>query len=88
MKSGYQVMIFVNSRKDTLKTANIMRDIAQENNTLNFFDIKDHPKFDLFKKNMDKARSKELKQLFQYGFSVHHAGMLRQDRNLVEKVTK
>jgi antiviral helicase SLH1 len=25
-----------------------------------------------------------VKELFKYGFSTHHAGMLRKDRNLVE----
>ena len=27
-----------------------------------------------------------MKELFQYGFGVHHAGMLRTDRNLTEKM--
>ena len=32
-----------------------------------------------------KSRNKQLKELFPDGFAIHHAGMLRQDRNLVEK---
>ena len=32
-----------------------------------------------------KSRNKQVKELFTDGFSTHHAGMLRQDRNLVEK---
>jgi replicative superfamily II helicase len=27
-----------------------------------------------------------VKELFKHGFSTHHAGMLRRDRNLVEKM--
>lgn len=29
-----------------------------------------------------------MKELFDYGLSVHHAGMLRKDRNLVEELFK
>lgn len=32
-----------------------------------------------------KSRNKQLKDLFPDGFATHHAGMLRQDRNIVEK---
>ena len=34
---------------------------------------------------VNKSRNKQMKELFTDGFSIHHAGMLRQDRNLVEK---
>lgn len=34
---------------------------------------------------MMKSRNKQMKELFADGFCIHHAGMLRQDRNLVEK---
>ena len=33
-----------------------------------------------------KSRNAELKELIQNGVGVHHAGMLRSDRNLVEKM--
>lgn len=32
------------------------------------------------------SRNSAIKDLFPYGFSIHHAGMLRCDRNLVEKL--
>ena len=34
---------------------------------------------------MSHSKNKQLRELFPDGFAVHHAGMLRQDRNLVEK---
>ena len=37
-------------------------------------------------KEIMKSRNKELRELFQRGFAIHHAGMLRSDRLLVEKV--
>ena len=30
-----------------------------------------------------KSRNKQLRELFPDGFSIHHAGMLRQDRTMV-----
>ena len=33
---------------------------------------------------MARSRNEQIKELFPYGFSVHHAGMLRKDRNMVE----
>ena len=35
---------------------------------------------------VSKSRNKPLRDLFSDGFSVHHAGMLRQDRSLVERL--
>lgn len=39
-----------------------------------------------FLHQVERSRNKQLRDLFQYGFGIHHAGMLRQDRNLVEKL--
>ena len=33
-----------------------------------------------------KSRNKEVRDLFLSGLGIHHAGMLRQDRNLVERL--
>ena len=35
---------------------------------------------------VSNSRNKPLRDLFGDGFSTHHAGMLRQDRNLVERL--
>lgn len=34
---------------------------------------------------MGRSRNKQLKELFPSGFAIHHAGMLRADRTIVEK---
>jgi len=86
IKQGYQVMIFVHSRKETLKTAEIMRDLAQERHELGSFQQREDPRYGQAKKDVDKARGREIKDIFPYGFSIHHAGMLRSDRNLVERL--
>ncbi|XP_011922281.1 PREDICTED: activating signal cointegrator 1 complex subunit 3 isoform X3 [Cercocebus atys] len=35
---------------------------------------------------VQRSRNKQVRELFPDGFSIHHAGMLRQDRNLVENL--
>ena len=34
---------------------------------------------------MSKSSNKPLREIVPNGFGIHHAGMLRQDRNLVER---
>jgi activating signal cointegrator complex subunit 3 len=45
-----------------------------------------HPNMHLVKKDVSKSRNAQLKGLFESGFGIHHAGMLRSDRNLVERL--
>ena len=37
-------------------------------------------------REIEKSRNKNLRELFESGFAMHHAGMLRSDRNLVERL--
>ncbi|KAJ3219925.1 activating signal cointegrator 1 complex subunit [Dinochytrium kinnereticum] len=85
VREGHQVMVFVHSRKDTVKTAMMLRAEAEKENLMGIFDTTEDPAYSLAAKEMQKSRNKELKELFGYGFGIHHAGMLRSDRNLVEK---
>jgi activating signal cointegrator complex subunit 3 len=36
-------------------------------------------------RQMARSKNKQLREIFDDGFAVHHAGMLRADRNLVER---
>ena len=40
----------------------------------------------MFQKDVMKSRNRELAELFQSGLGIHHAGMLRSDRTLAEKL--
>ncbi|KAG8186270.1 hypothetical protein JTE90_004616 [Oedothorax gibbosus] len=82
----HQVMVFVHARNATVKTAMILKEIAQKNNELHLFTNQQSDSgFGAAKTNILKSRNKQLKELFENGFAIHHAGMLRSDRNLVEK---
>ena len=86
LKDGHQVLIFVHARKDTVKTAFMLKEKATEDNELEWFDAKDNPKLDLFKREIAMSRNKEMKELVNSGVGIHHAGMLRSDRNISEKL--
>jgi len=44
-----------------------------------------HPSF-AFQRDVLKSRNKELVKLFEDGVGIHHAGMLRADRGLTERL--
>ncbi|KAM0936673.1 putative DNA helicase [Dioscorea sansibarensis] len=46
----------------------------------------EHPQFALRKKEVAKSRNREVVELFGHGFGIHHAGMLRADRSLTERL--
>ncbi|PRP78838.1 activating signal cointegrator 1 complex subunit 3 [Planoprotostelium fungivorum] len=82
--AGNQVMVFVHSRKDTAKTAEALIAMAKEKSQESVF-VPQTSTFEYAKREVSKSRNKEVKNLFPFGFGTHHAGMLRSDRNLVEK---
>ena len=50
------------------------------------FEPEESPQLGAAKASMGKSRNKQLAELFDCGIGIHHAGMLRSDRNLVEKL--
>ncbi|XP_054270395.1 activating signal cointegrator 1 complex subunit 3 [Macrosteles quadrilineatus] len=82
---GHQVMVFVHARNATVRTANVLREMAQLKGQLKDFEPGESSAAGLAYKAFSRCRSKQLAELFQAGFSVHHAGLLRSDRSLVEK---
>ncbi|CAJ2650466.1 unnamed protein product [Trifolium pratense] len=80
----HQVLIFVHSRKETAKTARAIRDAALANDTLGRFLKEDSASREILHTHTDLVKSSDLKDLLPYGFAIHHAGMTRTDRQLVE----
>ncbi|KAJ2403754.1 activating signal cointegrator 1 complex subunit 3 [Coemansia sp. RSA 2526] len=84
---GNQVMVFVHARKDTVNTAQALRELALADGMLDQFaspeNTRQHAQLVA---RVGKSRNRELKDLFAQGFSIHHAGMLRSDRTLVEEL--
>ena len=85
VKAGHQVMVFVHARNATVNTAMTMKEKAQQNGETELFAPAECSQLGLAKSAVEKSRNRQLKELFHAGFGIHHAGMLRSDRNLVEK---
>lgn len=77
-------MVFVHARKETVNAARTLKDTATVEGTLDDYSCQDHPRWAIFRRNIGESHNKEMKQLFDHGFGIHHAGMLRSDRNLME----
>ena len=84
---GYQVMVFVHARKETVKSSRTYIQMAQQFGEIDLFSPDAIAK-DKYFKELSKNRDKDLKEIFQFGFGVHHAGMARTDRNITEKMFK
>ncbi|CAH8533023.1 unnamed protein product [Heterobilharzia americana] len=79
-----QILIFVHSRKETGKTARALRDACLEKDTLGIFMKEKNASAVVLRQEAEQVKNFELKDLLPYGFGIHHAGMSRVDRTLVE----
>lgn len=79
-----QVLVFVHSRKETGKTARAIRDMCLEKDTLGSFLREGSASMEVLRSEAEQVKNNELKELLPYGFAIHHAGMTRVDRTLVE----
>ena len=80
----YQILIFVHSRNDTIKTAKTMIQKLQESGQSHLF-------FGSFGVDEDTVRQEkfqnhQIQDLLRFGIGIHHAGLSRHDRNLMEKL--
>lgn len=85
LKQGHQVMVFVHARNATVRTATVLRELAQQKGQTALFKPDESTSYGMAEKAISKSRNKQLVELFQSGLAMHHAGMLRSDRNMVEK---
>ncbi|EPQ10851.1 U5 small nuclear ribonucleoprotein 200 kDa helicase [Myotis brandtii] len=79
-----QVLVFVHSRKETGKTARAIRDMCLEKDTLGLFLREGSASTEVLRTEAEQCKNLELKDLLPHGFAIHHAGMTRVDRTLVE----
>ncbi|CAG9106243.1 unnamed protein product [Plutella xylostella] len=79
-----QILVFVHSRKETGKTARAIRDMCLEKDTLGHFLREGSASMEVLRTEAEQVKNPELKDLLPYGFAIHHAGMTRVDRTLVE----
>ncbi|XP_010425675.1 PREDICTED: DExH-box ATP-dependent RNA helicase DExH12-like isoform X2 [Camelina sativa] len=80
----HQVLIFVHSRKETAKTAKAIRDSAIANDTVSRLVEEDSVSRGVLRSHMDIVKNRDLQDILPYGFAIHHAGLTRSDREIVE----
>ena len=79
-----QILIFVHSRKETGKTARALRDMCLDRDTLGMFLKEGSASTEILRAESAECQDNDLKEVLPYGFAIHHAGMSRVDRTLVE----
>jgi len=89
VQNGDQVMIFVHSRNDTSKTARALLEIARKTGNLFAFNSatatsKNARNF--LGEKVSKSKNADVRELYESGIGIHHAGMQRSDRSLTEKL--
>ncbi|KAK7461038.1 Pre-mRNA-splicing helicase BRR2 [Stygiomarasmius scandens] len=81
-----QTLVFVHSRKETAKTAKFLRDMAMEKETITQFVRPDGATREILQEEAGNVKDPNLRDLLPFGFAIHHAGMSREDRGLVEEL--
>uniref|UniRef100_A0A8C6KKY3 Activating signal cointegrator 1 complex subunit 3 n=1 Tax=Nothobranchius furzeri TaxID=105023 RepID=A0A8C6KKY3_NOTFU len=84
VKAGHQVMVFVHARNATVRTAMGLIEMAKNHGEVGFFQPDQNSDYGLCEKQIQRSRNKQMKEMFPEGFGIHHAGMLRSDRSMME----
>ena len=86
LELDHQVMVFVHSRRDTQGTAKMLHEKAVEQACVDLFDPSGHERYEAAMKDLRSTKGRELRDLVPKGIGIHHAGMARSDRNLMERL--
>jgi len=81
-----QTLVFVHSRKETAKTAKFLRDMAVEKQTIAQFVKPEGSTREILADEAGQVKDSNLRDLLPFGFAIHHAGMSREDRGVVESL--
>lgn len=84
VRDGHPVMVFVHTRKDTVKSAKSLLELGQEDDISSL--LTDGRDVNRFEREVTASRNRELRELYAHGIGIHHAGMLRSDRDLSERL--
>ncbi|KAJ4300389.1 putative steryl acetyl hydrolase mug81 [Collariella sp. IMI 366227] len=81
-----KVMVFVHSRRDTQATAKMLYEKATDQACVGLFDPTLHEKYEAAMRDVKSCKAREIRELVPKGLGIHHAGMARSDRNLMERL--
>lgn len=83
-QNKHQLIIFVHSRKDTFKTAKWLKDKLIEEGKQQLILKSDAGSSEILKQESQDMDNKGLKEIIPEGFGIHHAGLNRKERSVVE----
>ncbi|XGW28221.1 hypothetical protein V3C99_008208 [Haemonchus contortus] len=88
VKKGHQVLVFVHARNATASLAQAFRERAAQLGHLDLFIPQSvgTKSYIASEKSVQASRNHKLFEFFRFGFGVHHAGLVRHDRLLMENV--
>lgn len=81
-----QVIVFVHSRKDTANTARYLTERAVDEEVIDQFIKPGTASFEIVQSESSTVQNHELAGLLDKGVGIHHAGLPRVDRSLVEEL--
>ena len=82
----HQILVFVHSRKETARTAKIVRDMALAKEDLGKFLKEVSKSREILQEQSEKVMNHDLKDLLPFGIGIHHAGLTKDDRTIVESL--
>lgn len=80
----FPMIIFVHSRRETVKTAQYIREMAYSRDELGKIVREDSESKKVLTSLAEQIKNEDLKEMLADGFAVHHAGLSRGDREYVE----
>ena len=79
-----QILIFVHSRKETFQTANYLQERAFSEDLLSLFLEPNSNSEKIITSLLPELENNNLKEIIKSGIGIHHAGLSRKDRFLME----
>lgn len=79
-----QALIFVHSRNECGKTAKALKDMMMDRDDNSLFVREESATEEILREELRDVKHPDLKEVLASGFAIHHAGMCRSDRELVE----
>ncbi|KAI7094996.1 Sec63-domain-containing protein, partial [Hortaea werneckii] len=73
LEQGHQVMVFVHSRKDTVRTARQLLEMAADEGVGDLFDPSQHEGYTNAIRDVKQSKGKEIRELVAKGMGTHHA---------------
>lgn len=83
LENKHQLIIFVHSRKDTYKTAVWLKEKLEENDKVSLLNDTTGTR-EILRQEAEAVRNPNVAEVVSAGFGMHHAGLNRDERSLVE----